>query len=58
MTRIVLDASAGVEWVLQSEIGRRVEGAVEASEIRVPEHFYVEMPATLRRLQLASATCS
>lgn len=54
MTRIVLDASAAVEWVLQSEIGRRVEGAVEASEVWVPEHFYVETAATFRRLQLAS----
>lgn len=53
MSRIVLDASAGVEWVLQSEIGRRVEGAVAAAEIWVPEHFYVETAATIRRLHLA-----
>lgn len=54
MTRVVLDASAGVEWVLQSEIGTRVERAVAAAEIWVPEHFYVETAATIRRLQLAS----
>ncbi len=54
MIRVVLDASAGVEWVLQSETGARVERAVAAAELWVPEHFYVETAATIRRLQLAS----
>jgi predicted nucleic acid-binding protein len=56
VSRIVLDASAGVEWVLQSEIGRRVERALDAREIWVPEHFYVETAATIRRLQLSRQT--
>jgi predicted nucleic acid-binding protein len=54
VTRVVLDASAGVEWVLQSEIGTRVEGTVAAAEMWVPEHFYVETAATIRRLEIAS----
>jgi predicted nucleic acid-binding protein len=53
VSRIVLDASAGVEWVLRTDIGLRVEQAVASSEIWVPEHFYVETSAAIRRLHLS-----
>ena len=52
MTPVILDASAGVEWVLRSDAGQRVERAVGGQTIWVPEHYYVETAATLRRLQL------
>jgi predicted nucleic acid-binding protein len=53
MTPVILDASAGVEWVLRSDTGQRVESAVTGHTIWVPEHYYVETAATVRRLQLA-----
>jgi len=53
MTAVILDASAGVEWVLRSDAGERVELAVAGHAIWVPEHYYVETAATLRRLQRA-----
>ena len=52
MTSVVLDASAGVEALLQGDKGVRVEAAIADSTLWVPEHFYVEVTATLRRLQL------
>lgn len=53
MTPLVLDASAGVEWVLRSEAGDRVDRAVDGYEIWVPEHYDLETAATIRRLELA-----
>lgn len=47
---IVLDASAGVEWILLSAAGQRVEAAVANDQIWVPEHFYVETASVFRRL--------
>lgn len=52
MTPIVLDASAGVELLLHSAAGRRVGTAIDGSTIWVPEHFYVEVEAAIRRLEL------
>ena len=52
MTPIVLDASAGVELLLHSAAGRRVATAIDGSAIWVPEHFYVEVEAAIRRLEL------
>lgn len=54
MTALVVDASAGVEWLLLSESGRRVELAVAGYALWVPEHYYVETAATIRRLQIAN----
>lgn len=54
MTPVVLDASAGVEWVLLSDTGQRVDLTVAGHAIWVPEHYYVETAATIRRLQVAS----
>jgi predicted nucleic acid-binding protein len=52
VTSVVLDASAGVKVLLQGDEGVRVEAATAGSTLWVPEHFYVEVAATLRRLQL------
>lgn len=52
MTPVVLDASAGVELLLHSAAGRRVGTVVDGSTIWVPEHFYVEVEAAIRRLEL------
>ncbi len=52
MTPVVLDASAGVELLLHSAVGRRVGRAIDGHTIWVPEHFYLEVEATLRSLEL------
>lgn len=50
MTPIVLDASAGVELALQTPIGRRLQARLPAGATTwVPEHYYVEAVAVLRR---------
>jgi predicted nucleic acid-binding protein len=49
----VLDASAGVEIALWTELGVRLsEHVADAEEIVVPDHFYVEVAAALRRMDL------
>lgn len=58
MTPIVLDASAGVELLLHSATGRRVATAVGGSTMWVPEHFYVEVGAAIRRLELRGIVTS
>lgn len=53
MSRIVLDASAGVELALQTPIGRRLQVKLPAGAVTwVPEHYFVEAAAVLRRLEL------
>ena len=53
MTPIVLDASAGVELALQTPIGRRLHVKLPAGAVSwVPEHYFVEAVAVLRRLEL------
>lgn len=50
MTAIVLDASAGVELALQTPIGRRLQAKIPAGAMTwVPEHYYTEAVAVLRR---------
>ena len=50
MTPIVLDASAGVEIALQTPIGRVLQSRVPAdAESWVPEHYFAEVAAVLRR---------
>lgn len=50
MTAIVLDASAGVELALQTPIGRRLQAKIPAGATTwVPEHYYAETTAVLRR---------
>lgn len=53
MTRIVLDASAGVEISLQTPIGRRLERQLpDGVHVWVPEHYYAEVAGVLRRNEL------
>ena len=52
MTPIVLDASAGVELLLHGAAGCRVATEIDGSTIWVPERFYVEVEAAIRRLEL------
>lgn len=56
MSLIVLDASAAVEMFLGTPEGRSLSTKVpKGSTTHVPEHFYVEVAATLRRMELGGA---
>lgn len=56
MSLIVLDASAAVEMFLGTPEGRRLSAQLpKRSTTHVPEHFYVEVAATLRRMELGGA---
>ncbi|MCA1841801.1 MAG: type II toxin-antitoxin system VapC family toxin [Actinobacteria bacterium] len=56
MTRLVLDAAAAVEIFLGTTEGNRLAGQMPAgSTTYVPEHFYVEVAAALRRMELVGA---
>lgn len=53
----MLDASAGVELALKTPIGRRLDELMPGdATIWVPEHFYAEAAAVLRRLELNQNT--
>ena len=53
MTPIVLGGSAGVELALQTPIGRRLHVKLPVGAVSwVPEHYFVEAVAVLRRLEL------
>jgi predicted nucleic acid-binding protein len=53
LTRIVLDASAGVEIVLRTPIGRQLRAKLPVgAETWVPEHYYAESVGVLRRDEL------
>lgn len=53
MSAYVLDASAGVEIVLRTQAGRRLASGIPVGAERwVPELFYAEVAATLRRMTL------
>ena len=50
MTRVVIDASAGAEIVADTRRGRALARVIPAdAEGWVPEHFYAEVLAVLRR---------
>jgi hypothetical protein len=50
VTRYVLDASAGVEFLLDTTRGRSLAARLSAdAEWWVPEHYYVEAASVLRR---------
>ncbi len=50
MTRVVLDASAGVEIALQTPAGRRIESSLpQPTTFWVPEHYFAEVAGVLRR---------
>lgn len=53
MVRLVIDASAGVELLLDTARGRGIEQRLpHSAEWWVPEHYYVEVAGTLRRAEL------
>jgi predicted nucleic acid-binding protein len=59
LTPVVLDASAGVELVLKTPGGRRLDEQMPGDvTIWVPEHFYAEAAAVLRRLELHQTVTS
>ena len=50
MTRLVLDASAGVELLLDTDRGRSLSTKLPVgASWWVPEHYYVEVAGALRR---------
>ena len=52
MSQVVLDASAAVEVVLDTDLGLRLAGQLRPDdEIIVPDHFYSEVGAALRRME-------
>lgn len=52
MSVVVLDASAAVEIALWTRSGSRLaQHLAEADEVAVPDHFYLECAAALRRLE-------
>lgn len=54
MTNLVLDASAAVEICLRTPAGLSLSALMpHDAETHVPEHFYVEAAAALRRMELA-----
>lgn len=53
-SRIVLDAAAGVELLLSTETGQALRGRLPTpAEEWVPEVYFAEVAATLRRAELA-----
>ena len=53
MTRLVLDASAGVELLLNTQRARALSAKLpESAEWWVPEHYFVEVAGALRRTAL------
>ena len=50
MPTVVLDASAGVELLLVSAAGERVEAALLGNRVAVPAHFDAEVLSALGRL--------
>ena len=53
MTRLVLDASAGVELLLNTGRARSLSAKLpESAEWWVPEHYFVEVAGALRRAAL------
>lgn len=52
MSRLVLDASAGAELLLDTVLGRSIEAKLpQAQEWWVPEHYYLEVAGVLRRFE-------
>lgn len=53
MTPVVVDASAGVELALKTPIGLHLDAKIPGpSTIWVPEHYYAEAAAVLRRQEI------
>lgn len=57
MTTVVIDASAGVEIVVDTRRGRALAALIPTgAEAWVPEHFFVEVLGGLRRQLLIEKT--
>ena len=55
MTNVVIDASAGVELALRSNVGRALRSKLSpSSRFWVPEHYFAEVGAALRRLEMTN----
>jgi predicted nucleic acid-binding protein len=55
VTRVVIDASAGVEMALRTALGFRLAAQIRLGAERiVPEHFFIEASGVLRRMELNS----
>jgi len=53
LTRVVLDASAGVEIALQTPDGLRIESLLpQPTTFWVPEHYFLEVAGVLRRNEI------
>jgi predicted nucleic acid-binding protein len=57
VTALVLDASAGVDLLLDTVTGRRLQRAIPANaKWWVPEHYFAEVAAVLRRAEINQIT--
>jgi predicted nucleic acid-binding protein len=52
-TRLVVDASAMVDYLVDTDVGRRVESRLKGSEAHVPAHFDAQVLSALERLHRA-----
>jgi predicted nucleic acid-binding protein len=52
-TRFVVDASAMVDYLVGTDLGRHVESRLRGSEAHVPAHFDAEVLSALGRLHRA-----
>ncbi len=52
MSRFVIDASAAVEYLLQTPVGRRLQDLVEGAVLMAPAFLDVEVLSVLRRAVL------
>ncbi|MDQ4130001.1 MAG: hypothetical protein M3133_03265 [Actinomycetota bacterium] len=56
MSQVVIDASAGVEMLLATPTGRRLSEVIpRGSDAVVPELYFAEVAAALRRMELSGA---
>jgi predicted nucleic acid-binding protein len=56
VTTYVLDASAGTDLLLDTSVGRSLIPRLQAgAQWWVPEHYFVEVAAVLRRAELAGS---
>ena len=52
-TRLIVDASAMVDYLVGTEVGQEVESRLKGSEVHVPAHFDAEVLSALGRLNRA-----
>jgi predicted nucleic acid-binding protein len=59
VTALVIDASAGVEFLLDTERGREILAKIPSTaDWWAPEHYFVEVAGALRRAELTKAAPS